>query len=87
MRGTDTVLRFVCLHYFMMGSCVTVSLSANRAPPASPHQVNPELIGHFEEKGLHFVGQDVEGERMEVIELDGMLAKNHFWDQMREHDA
>uniref|UniRef100_A0A8C5AQT3 CTP synthase n=1 Tax=Gadus morhua TaxID=8049 RepID=A0A8C5AQT3_GADMO len=33
-------------------------------------EVNPELIGHFEEKGLHFVGQDVEGERMEVIELD-----------------
>lgn len=37
-----------------------------------PHpQVNPELKGHFEEKGFHFVGQDVEGERMEVIELDG----------------
>ncbi|KTG07401.1 hypothetical protein cypCar_00040648 [Cyprinus carpio] len=25
---------------------------------------------HFEEKGFRFVGQDVEGERMEVIELD-----------------
>lgn len=34
-------------------------------------QVNPELKGHFEEKGFRFVGQDVEGERMEVIELDG----------------
>ncbi|KAJ3609317.1 hypothetical protein NHX12_023840 [Muraenolepis orangiensis] len=33
-------------------------------------EVNPELTGHFEEKGLHFVGHDVEGERMEVIELD-----------------
>lgn len=35
-------------------------------------QVNPELKSHFEEKGFRFVGQDVEGERMEVIELDGM---------------
>ncbi|KAF7665342.1 hypothetical protein LDENG_00146380 [Lucifuga dentata] len=33
-------------------------------------EVNPELKHHFEQKGLHFVGQDVEGERMEVIELD-----------------
>uniref|UniRef100_A0A673FY28 CTP synthase n=1 Tax=Sinocyclocheilus rhinocerous TaxID=307959 RepID=A0A673FY28_9TELE len=33
-------------------------------------QVNPELKQHFEEKGFRFVGQDVEGERMEVIELD-----------------
>lgn len=34
-------------------------------------QVNPELKSHFEETGFCFVGQDVEGERMEVIELDG----------------
>uniref|UniRef100_A0A8C9WYH6 CTP synthase n=1 Tax=Sander lucioperca TaxID=283035 RepID=A0A8C9WYH6_SANLU len=33
-------------------------------------EVNPELKSHFEEKGFRFVGQDVEGERMEVIELD-----------------
>uniref|UniRef100_A0AAR2LP16 CTP synthase n=1 Tax=Pygocentrus nattereri TaxID=42514 RepID=A0AAR2LP16_PYGNA len=33
-------------------------------------EVNPELKQHFEDKGLHFVGQDVEGERMEVIELE-----------------
>ncbi|XP_026226758.1 CTP synthase 1b [Anabas testudineus] len=33
-------------------------------------EVNPELKHHFEEKGLQFVGQDVEGERMEVIELE-----------------
>lgn len=38
-------------------------------------QVNPELKNHFEEKGFRFVGQDVEGERMEVIELDGMEAE------------
>lgn len=34
--------------------------------------MNPELKHHFEQKGLQFVGQDVEGERMEVIELEGM---------------
>lgn len=34
-------------------------------------QVNPELKSHFEDKGFRFVGQDIEGERMEVIELDG----------------
>ncbi|XP_075962839.1 CTP synthase 1-like isoform X3 [Anarhichas minor] len=33
-------------------------------------EVNPELKHHFEKKGLRFVGQDVEGERMEVIELE-----------------
>jgi len=25
----------------------------------------------FEEKGFHFVGQDIDGERMEIVELDG----------------
>ncbi|XP_019948970.1 CTP synthase 1-like [Paralichthys olivaceus] len=34
-------------------------------------EVNPELKNHFETKGFNFVGQDVEGERMEVIELEG----------------
>ncbi|KAK2910006.1 CTP synthase 1-like isoform X1 [Channa argus] len=33
-------------------------------------EVNPELKHHFEEKGLHFIGQDVEGERMEIIDLE-----------------
>uniref|UniRef100_A0AAR2K178 CTP synthase n=1 Tax=Pygocentrus nattereri TaxID=42514 RepID=A0AAR2K178_PYGNA len=33
-------------------------------------EVNPELKHHFEKKGLHFVGQDTEGQRMEVIELE-----------------
>uniref|UniRef100_A0A3Q2Z1Y3 CTP synthase n=1 Tax=Hippocampus comes TaxID=109280 RepID=A0A3Q2Z1Y3_HIPCM len=33
-------------------------------------EVNPELKRHFEEKGLQFVGQDVEGERMEIIQLE-----------------
>lgn len=34
-------------------------------------QVNPELKKSFEEQGLKFVGQDEEGERMEIIELEG----------------
>lgn len=42
-------------------------------------QVNPELKSHFEEKGFRFVGQDVEGERMEVIELDGMETELFFY--------
>ncbi|XP_043573199.1 CTP synthase 1 isoform X3 [Chiloscyllium plagiosum] len=34
------------------------------------YEVNPEMRSNFEEKGFRFVGQDVEGERMEIIELD-----------------
>uniref|UniRef100_A0A8C1J561 CTP synthase n=1 Tax=Cyprinus carpio TaxID=7962 RepID=A0A8C1J561_CYPCA len=33
-------------------------------------EVNPELKQHFEDRGFRFVGQDLEGERMEIIELD-----------------
>ncbi|XP_038160470.1 CTP synthase 1 [Cyprinodon tularosa] len=33
-------------------------------------EVNPELKRHFEDQGFRFVGQDVEGERMEIIELE-----------------
>lgn len=43
-------------------------------------QVNPELKEHFEGKGFHFVGQDVEGERMEVIELDGKSVRDHVYE-------
>lgn len=32
-------------------------------------QVNPNMINRFEEKDLCFVGQDVDGKRMEIIEL------------------
>ncbi|KAE8621976.1 hypothetical protein XENTR_v10005053 [Xenopus tropicalis] len=35
------------------------------------YEVNPELVHQFEEKGLKFVGQDNEGQRMEIIELEG----------------
>ncbi len=35
------------------------------------YEVNPTLVKQFEEKGLAFVGQDVDGERMEILELQG----------------
>ncbi|EDO46668.1 predicted protein [Nematostella vectensis] len=34
------------------------------------YEVNPDLISAFEEKGMKFVGKDVEGERMEIMELE-----------------
>ena len=35
------------------------------------YEVNPDLVADLEEKGLRFVGRDTEGERMEIIELEG----------------
>jgi len=35
------------------------------------YEVNPSLTQYFEERGLEFVGQDVDGERMEIVELEG----------------
>ncbi|MCI4373952.1 hypothetical protein PGIGA_G00000450 [Pangasianodon gigas] len=34
-------------------------------------EVNPALKHHLEEKGFRFMGQDQEGERMEIIEIEG----------------
>ncbi|XP_077977884.1 CTP synthase 1-like [Glandiceps talaboti] len=34
------------------------------------YEVNPKKVSSFEEKGMKFVGHDVEGERMEIMELD-----------------
>lgn len=34
------------------------------------YEVNPSLTQYFEERGLQFVGQDVDGERMEIVELE-----------------
>lgn len=33
-------------------------------------EVNPKYVNDFEAAGLRFVGQDVEGERMEMMELE-----------------
>ena len=35
------------------------------------YEVNPKLVEELEEAGMAFVGMDVDGERMEVIELSG----------------
>lgn len=36
-------------------------------------KVNPELVEKFEAKGMKFVGRSEDGERMEIMELDGKL--------------
>ncbi|KAF2008596.1 CTP synthase-like protein [Aaosphaeria arxii CBS 175.79] len=38
------------------------------------YEVNPDYIGQIETGGLHFVGKDEKGERMEVVEI-----KDHPW--------
>ena len=38
-------------------------------------KVNPEYVSQFEEKGMKFVGRDVEGERMEIMEIKGTWLK------------
>ena len=38
------------------------------------YEVNPEMVDRLEKAGLTFVGKDVKGERMEIIEL-----KDHPW--------
>lgn len=35
------------------------------------YEVNPDMINQFENKDLCFVGEDVDGKRMEIIELTG----------------
>jgi len=35
------------------------------------YEVNPDLIEEFEAAGMKFVGRDVEGQRMEIMELEG----------------
>jgi hypothetical protein len=34
--------------------------------------VNPKYIAALEEKGMMFVGQDLDAERMEIMQLQGM---------------
>ncbi|XP_017751907.1 PREDICTED: CTP synthase 2-like [Rhinopithecus bieti] len=44
---------------------------------STPRKVNPKLINQFEQNDLSFVGQDVDGDRMEIIELASKWAL-HF---------
>ena len=34
-------------------------------------KVNPTYVSQIEEKGMKFVARDVEGERMEIMEIPG----------------
>lgn len=58
-------------HRFEVGVVPPPTRAIGSALHVSSAQVNPELKSHFEDRGFRFVGQDVEGERMEVTELDG----------------
>jgi len=37
------------------------------------YEVNPEQVQRLQESGLPFVGKDEKGERMQVLELKGMI--------------
>ena len=37
------------------------------------YEVNPQFIEEFEEQGMMFVGRDSEGQRMEILELKGLI--------------
>ena len=39
-------------------------------------QVNPIFVDAFSKNGMKFVGRDVEGKRMEILELPGTLLSN-----------
>lgn len=58
-------------HRFEVGVALLPTRAIGSALHVPSAQVNPELKSHFEDLGFRFVGQDVEGERMEVTELDG----------------
>ena len=36
-------------------------------------QVNPSVVNELESAGMKFVGHDVDGKRMEILELQGFL--------------
>ena len=37
------------------------------------YEVNPSLVESLEKEGLRFVGHDDDGERMEIMELEGTI--------------
>jgi CTP synthase len=40
------------------------------------YEVNPDMVGEFESRGLRFVGRDASGRRMEIIELADYAPQN-----------
>ena len=51
--------------------CELPMLSPVKALMCCVLQINPELVEQFESKGLKFVGRSEDGERMEILELQG----------------
>ena len=58
---------------FQTKECVSWRLYGKKDAVAERHrhryEVNPEMVDEFEQKGLHFVGKDETGTRMEICEL------------------
>ncbi|XP_063932184.1 CTP synthase 1-like [Zophobas morio] len=54
--------------------CLTKKLYGQKETIQERHrhryEVNPQMVDHFESAGLHFVGRDDSGSRMEILELD-----------------
>ncbi|KAK3098119.1 hypothetical protein FSP39_016291 [Pinctada imbricata] len=60
---------------FQTEDCITRKLYSNRSFVEERHrhryEVNPSYIKDFEDNGMKFVGRSVDGERMEIMELEG----------------
>ncbi|XP_056014759.1 CTP synthase 1-like isoform X2 [Ostrea edulis] len=60
---------------FNCQTCITKKLYGNKEFVEERHrhryEVNPKFVKTFEETGMKFVGRSVDGERMEIMELDG----------------
>ena len=43
------------------------------------YEVNPQFVDQLADSGLHFVGKDEKGVRMQVLELKGEPVYNNHW--------
>jgi len=70
-------------------SCITAKLYQKEMYVDERHrhryEVNPELVPKLEEKGMHFVGRDETGERMEVFELYDNPAEHPYYVAAQYH--
>lgn len=60
---------------FNAKTCITKKLYGNKDYVEERHrhryEVNPKFIQKFEDAGMKFVGRSTDGERMEIMELEG----------------
>ena len=47
--------------------------------------MNPDLVPKLEEHGMHFVGRDETGERMEILELEDNPPNHPFFVAAQYH--